>query len=693
MPRYAPLAAGRRRALAATALILTACQPGSQTAQAPVAPPLETTYTLQAVRLAIRSVTASVNATNAGWAIDGNLASCWSSGPVRNPSFTAQLAGAAEISSLAIKANPVGSYAIQISSDGRSWRTVSTTRNTSWNLETKRLPAGTRGAHVRLQFSNGGRTVMVFELQPSGTLLQSPTPAPSTAPSAPPSATPTPVASSTPTAAPTMAPTTTPTAAPTVTPQPTTSTTPPPVGAVAIVVSPDQRLHPANSLLLGTNRNHAANDFPNGTAKLAKMRELTPQWGARKYLYRIGHGPTDGRYDYSYMTGFHFEQAWNKTAYPYDDLRYGLADAAALDAEQMHVVNYGTSTPEEAGRYVSYLNRAGDANRARYPVAQQNVRLFEIGNEIPWTMVRGHDQYAPNETVYAQRARLFAQQMRANSDVPIQIGAVASINSNWLGNGWSGGATTVKNILQIMGDQVDFLIYHGYPSWPLYKSGNLLTLMAQNEWNRQKIVNEILPAIKQYGGGRKIGIANTEFFTHLYSDAPRSRGLLGALYAADTVGLAFNLDMKSAVEFCFEHKELADAGFFFNHDPNQTTAIFKFQKLLAEHWGDEIVATSGRGIPSVSVAGASTTIQLPRLGFSAASSGNRLWVMVVNRLNDAPVAADVSVGFTPGRVTAYTLTDAAGWDATNATVQTRSVNSLQGYTFPKASVTILEIDR
>jgi hypothetical protein len=664
-------------------LILTACQPGGLTPEAPVAPPNETTYTLQAVNLAIASVTASVNASNAGLAVDGNLASCWGSGTATNPTFTARLRTAAEISTIAIKANPVGSYAIQVSSDGTSWRTVSTTRNTTWNLETKTLPAGTRGTHIRLAFSNGGQSVLLFELRPSGTSLASPTPAPSMSPTTAPSTTP----------APGTSPTAAPTAAPTATPMPTTSATPPPAGAVAIVVAPDQRLHPANSLLLGTNRNHAANDFPNGTAKLAKMRELTPQWGARKYLYRIGHGPTDGRNDYSYMTGFHFEQAWNKTAYPYDDIRYGLADAAAIGAEQMHVVNYGTGTPEEAGRYVSYLNKAGDANRAKYPVAQQNVRLFEIGNEIPWTMVRGHDQYAPNETVYAQRAKLFAQQMRANSDVPIQIGAVASINSNWLGNGWSGGATTVKNILQIMGDQVDFLIYHGYPSWPLYKSGDLLTLMAQNEWNRQKIVNEILPAIKQYGGGRRIGIANTEFFTHLYSDVTRSRGLLGALYAADTVGLAFNLDMKSAVEFCFDHKELADAAFFFNNDPNQTTAIFKFQKMLAEHWGDEIVSTSGKGIPTVSVAGASTTLQLPRLGFSAASAGNRLWVMVVNRLNDAPVAADVAVGFVPSRVTAYTLTDAGGWSAANATVQTRTVSSLQGYSFPKASVTILEIDR
>jgi alpha-L-arabinofuranosidase len=394
------------------------------------------------------------------------------------------------------------------------------------------------------------------------------------------------------------------------------------------------------------------------------------------------------------MTGFRFETAWGKNGgYPYDDIRNGLQEANVLGADQMHVVNYGTGTPEEAGRYVSYLNRSGDANRVRYPFAQQNVRLFEIGNEIAWSMVRGHKEYAPNESVYAQRAKLFAQQMRANSDVPIQIGAVASINSNWLGNGWSGGATTVKNILQIMGDQVDFLIYHGYPSWPLHRSGDLNTVMAQNEWNRQKMVNEIIPAIRQFGGGRNIRIANTEFFTHMYNDAPRSRGLFGALYAADTVNLSFNLDLLTSVEFCFDHKELADAAFFFNNDPNNTTAIFKFQKMLAEHWGDQIVATSGNQIPALSVAGSATTVNLPKLAYSAATSGNKVYLMVVHRMNDADIPAQVSVGFSPSRITSYTLTDPQGWSATNAMVTTRQVNSLQSYTFPKASVTILEIER
>jgi hypothetical protein len=306
-------------------------------------------------------------------------------------------------------------------------------------------------------------------------------------------------------------------------------------------------------------------------------------------------------------------------------------------------------------------------------------------------MVRGHNQYAPNETAYARRAKEFAQVMRKNSDVPIKIGANGSINSNWEGNGWSGGATTVKNILQIMGSDVDFLLYHGYPSWPLYKAGDLLTLMAQNEWNRQKLEKEIKPAIKQYAGGRDVYIANTEFFTHLYNDVTRSRGMYGALYSADTLTLAMNQDIRTAVQFAFEHKDMADASFFIGNDANNTTAIFKFQKMLAQHWGDNIVKTEGSGIPSVRVNGASTSLDMPRLSYSAATAGNKVFVIVTNRTDDADVTADLNVGFTPSSATAYEL--AGSWDAANGTERTIAGPSLQDYTFKRASVTIFELTR
>ncbi len=466
-----------------------------------------------------------------------------------------------------------------------------------------------------------------------------------------------------------------------------------PSGSTGIKVYVNDVLAPASSYMLTTNRNHTSDNFPNGAAKLEKMKELRPTWGAARYMYRIGHGPTDGRHDYNYMTGYHFEQSWNKNGgYPYDDLRNALKEANSLDAEQLHVVNFGTGTPEEAGRYVSYLNNPDDANRKQYPFPVQNAKFFEIGNEISWSTVRGHSEYASTETKYAQRAKLYAQAMRKSSPTPIKIGAVATTNSNWLGDGWSGGAATVKNILTTMGTDVDFLIYHGYPSWPLKKDGDLLTIMAQNAWNDNKLRTEIVPAIKQYAK-HPVYIANTEFFTEQYNDAAKSRGMFGALYSADTLTLGFNHAMIIANQFCLDHGELSDAAFFYNNDANQVTPIFQFQKMLAKNWGDSVLKTEGQAIPTVHVNGASANLDMPKLAFTASKASNgKVYVMVTNRTNDSDVSTHVALGFTPKQVTAHTLRGNSGWNSTTDVYTTSTAASLSGaYTFPKASVTILEV--
>jgi hypothetical protein len=260
-----------------------------------------------------------------------------------------------------------------------------------------------------------------------------------------------------------------------------------------------------------------------------------------------------------------------------------------------------------------------------------------------------------------------------------------------MGNGWSGGATTIKNILTTMGSDVDFVQYHGYPSWPLYKAGDMLTMMAQNEWNKEKLEKEIKPAIKQYAGGRDVYIANTEFFSNLYNDVPRARGMMGALYSADTLTLAINQDIRTAVQFCFEHKDMGDASFFIGNNAENTTAFFKLQKMLAQHWGDNVVQSTGQAIPSVPVTGAATSLTLPRLSFAAATTGNKVFVMVTNRTNHGDIKSNVNVGFKPSSVTAYQLKGTNGWDSANGDIATLNNASLDGFNFPKASVTIFEI--
>lgn len=491
---------------------------------------------------------------------------------------------------------------------------------------------------------------------------------------------------------------------------------------VTLRVNPQTVLHTADSYTQGFNRNHVADKVwydsfvhsNNGIAKLEKMRELTPVWGREKMIYRIGHGPTDGRKDYAYMTGYHFEEVWGSNTsypfcdndYPYDDIRNAIYEANYMGADQFHVINFGTGSPEEAARYVSYLNKAGDANRQSYPYAQQNVSMFELGNEISWSMVRGHDEYASTEILYAERAKLFAEAMRAGSDVPIQVGAVLTANSSFTGNGWSAPARACQNILDTMGEQVDFLTFHAYASpWPIrmdYGSDSnsvvLPTYFGQLEYGRKIIEDQLQPIIDQHNAqyGKDVYLFNSEFFSHIYEAPELTRGLFGVLYFADVTVMAMNHDIRGNIHFSMDHGDLADSLMFFDDDPEQTTAVFEFMKLYAEHWGDEVVQVSGENIPfeMVGKPQSNDRIQLDRLHYTAARKGSTTYVLLVNLFDDKHITASIEFPFEPARVSGYEVSGSKGYDSSSSQVSFASVSNpdLSSYVIKAASISLLEIE-
>ena len=238
-----------------------------------------------------------------------------------------------------------------------------------------------------------------------------------------------------------------------------------------ITVSPAQILRPADSHLIGFARNHIAS----GASKLTAMKNLTPNWGQKKALYRIGGGYIDGRLDYNYMPGYHFLNFFGSSqtypyngpndtiAYPYDDIRNALSEAQLMDADQIHTINFGTGSSFEAGQYTSLANHIGDALYAQHPMSARPapIQMFELGNEISWNMEAGHDQKAPNEIIYALNAVPFARMIRQNLDAPVQIRAALSANMSLTGNSWSSPGVGVQNILDNLGGDIDFLVYHG----------------------------------------------------------------------------------------------------------------------------------------------------------------------------------------------------------------------------------------
>jgi hypothetical protein len=213
-------------------------------------------------------------------------------------------------------------------------------------------------------------------------------------------------------------------------------------------------------------------------------------------------------------------------------------------------------------------------------------------------------------------------------------------------------------------------------------------MIAQHEWNRQKIHNEIRPAIAQAAGGRDVWIANTEAYA--YGIDPPSRNLFGALYNASSVVVAMQEDIRVVIEFSLSHGNIRDSRFFYNDDPNQPTPIFKWHKMLAQHWGDYIVQTSGSQIPTV-VAGDSGNVNMPKLTFTAAVQGDKVFVLVVNQVDDTDVTASVNLGYYPASVTAYELAGAEGYYTVNPEVATIVSPRLDNYLFKRASITIFEL--
>lgn len=160
-------------------LVLAACAP------APFEPPVPDatagmTYHLQAVQ-ALAVVATSVDSESAPKALmtDGNPGTAWTNGGYRNATAFAQLqfAQVSSIGSVAIKTGPgpAGTkYDVQVSANGTAWTTaLANQTNTTWNVETKVLPAGTGGKFLRILWHNSPTAPQphfsVYELSASGT--------------------------------------------------------------------------------------------------------------------------------------------------------------------------------------------------------------------------------------------------------------------------------------------------------------------------------------------------------------------------------------------------------------------------------------------------------------------------------------------------------------------------------------------
>lgn len=144
-------------------------------------------------------------------AVDGDPMTQWANATYREAeaSLTIDLGAVQTVGALKLKLRPFSggaSYTIETSSTGSSFTPVTgPLRNTTWNVETKALPAGTQARFVRIHCKNDPASpetrFEIYEATPSTTGASgtpAPTPAPTATPTSGPTPTPGPVATPTP---------------------------------------------------------------------------------------------------------------------------------------------------------------------------------------------------------------------------------------------------------------------------------------------------------------------------------------------------------------------------------------------------------------------------------------------------------------------------------------------------------------
>ena len=440
--------------------------------------------------------------------------------------------------------------------------------------------------------------------------------------------------------------------------------------------------HNASPLTLGANRNHVHReqnwDSLNGTGPkyknlvLPAMQGLRNRWGSSEFgqdtfIYRLGHGPTDGRLDYASFTGYHYENWFEadgkaQNIIPYDDIMHGLNEAETMGATPLMVVNIGTGwDSSEAGRLAAYCNKVSNAQRAAKNAARANdpynVKYWELGNEVSWVNVRGHSSRMASEQQYAQYARHYAKAIRDNTDVDVKIAFCASTNMLFGGDGlWQTGSdpNNMRSLIRdlilnsyLNGEQMaDAITFHAYPGWPVgYGKRSEAGSAEQNKMALTTFHKSRLQAVRDGiadAADRPVEIWQTEMFPHYYNSDPSDASLFGALYNTDWTIYCMNEGFPISVTFCMWQNDLGIGHnqFFYAGNANNKTAWFRWMnEVWSKHWGSAILPTTVES-PTYFVAGVDSSgkgnVNVPYIGAAASKSpdGKTMYIVLLNRTAD-----------------------------------------------------------
>jgi alpha-N-arabinofuranosidase len=362
-----------------------------------------------------------------------------------------------------------------------------------------------------------------------------------------------------------------------------------------------------------------------------KIKDLKPaflRWPggnvAQDYHWQWGVGPRDERTTWINLS-------WKNEPEPSD---FGTAEYVRLSrnvgAEPTITVNVEGrgATVEEAAAWVEYCNGATStkygALRAAHGYPQPfNVKLWEIGNEIWGSWVRGHS----DAVTYARNLARYAAAMR-KVDPTIKLIAVGDNNMDW-------NRTVVSNA----GSVIDYLAIHHYYGRQEMQ-GEAANLMA-HPLVYQAFYEKVAALLKEVRPGHEIKLAINEWGLDLPLEQQYS--MLSALYGGRLMNVFERTNGLVAMSAVSDLVNGWPGGIIqASRDRSFVSPLYFVNQLYSESLGAQILSSVVQG-PTFESSREGKQVPYLDVVASRSADGRRIYIKAVNCDLERPLSTTISI--------------------------------------------------
>lgn len=338
---------------------------------------------------------------------------------------------------------------------------------------------------------------------------------------------------------------------------------------------------------------------------------------------------------------------------------------AKTGTHPMFTVNFGTGTPEEAARWVEYVNVKKKAG----------VKYWEIGNELYGNWHAQYDKYGKDGgDNYGKRAREFVVAMK-KVDPTIKVAVVGVLEGEWN-----------ERVLKHTADVSDALIVHHYPQH--FGEENDYALLSAPQ-TLEGIFQRLHESMKKISK-KELEIWLTEWNSVDFNPGPQTISLVNGLFVADYIGMLAKLGAGSA-QYWDIHNDMTPEGGDYGYLSRSYDEVIGGNQPRPSYYAFQMASDALRGkIVEAKSGDDDLTTYL-------AQNGNKKTLLVVNKNPHTSFKATIKIPGFSGKGKVEVLAAPKGKTAA-ATIKmdapvAKSMDIKEGMLmeFPKHSVTLISI--